>query len=133
MLSRVQLFETPWTVAHQAPLSLGFSRQEHWSGLSCPSLPTTDICTFVYLNVNFENRKYILIVKNFKCTWWHMFKSVPPTPFVKFYEKYYRNFDYNCIGFRDLDELVFLWYWVLLPMKRWSVSCLGFISFTRLS
>ena len=27
---------TPWTVAHQAPLSMGFSRQEHWSGLPCP-------------------------------------------------------------------------------------------------
>ena len=36
-LSPVQLFETPWTVAHQAPLSLGFSRQEYWSGLSFPS------------------------------------------------------------------------------------------------
>ena len=29
------LFATPWTVAHQAPLSMGFSRQECWSGLSC--------------------------------------------------------------------------------------------------
>ena len=29
-------FATPWTVAHQAPLSLGFSRQEHYSGLPCP-------------------------------------------------------------------------------------------------
>ena len=28
--------ETPWTVAHQAPLSMGFSRQEYWSGLPCP-------------------------------------------------------------------------------------------------
>ena len=27
---------TPWTVAYQAPLSMGFSRQEYWSGLSCP-------------------------------------------------------------------------------------------------
>ena len=27
----------PWTVAHQAPLSMGFSRQEYWSGLPCPS------------------------------------------------------------------------------------------------
>ena len=36
-LSRVQLFVTPWTVAYQAPLSLGFSRQEHWSGLPFPS------------------------------------------------------------------------------------------------
>ena len=31
--SHVQLFETPWTVAHQAPLSMGFSKQEYWSGL----------------------------------------------------------------------------------------------------
>ena len=36
-LSRVQLFATPWTVAHQAPLSMGFSRQEDWSGLPFPS------------------------------------------------------------------------------------------------
>ena len=34
--SRVQLFAVPWTIAHQAPLSLGFSRQEHWSRLLCP-------------------------------------------------------------------------------------------------
>ena len=32
-LSRVQLFATPWTVAYQAPPSMGFSRQEYWSGL----------------------------------------------------------------------------------------------------
>ena len=36
-LSRVQLFGTPWTVARQAPLSMGFSRQESWSGLPFPS------------------------------------------------------------------------------------------------
>ena len=36
-LSRVWLFATPWTVAYQAPLSLGFSRQEYWSGLPFPS------------------------------------------------------------------------------------------------
>ena len=35
--SRVQLCETPQTAAHQAPPSLGFSRQEHWSGLPFPS------------------------------------------------------------------------------------------------
>ena len=34
--SRVQLFATPWTVAHQGPLSMGFSRQEYWSGLPFP-------------------------------------------------------------------------------------------------
>ena len=35
-LSRVRLFGTPWTVARQAPLSMGFSRQEYWSGLPFP-------------------------------------------------------------------------------------------------
>ena len=36
-LSRVRLFVTPWTVAHQAPLSVEFPRQEYWSGLPFPS------------------------------------------------------------------------------------------------
>ena len=36
LFSRVGLFVTPWTVADQAPLSVGFSRQEYWSWLSCP-------------------------------------------------------------------------------------------------
>ena len=36
-LSRVRLFETPWTIAHTAPPSKGFSRQEYWSGLPFPS------------------------------------------------------------------------------------------------
>ena len=35
--SRVRLFVISWTAAHQAPLSMGFSRQEHWSGLPFPS------------------------------------------------------------------------------------------------
>ena len=36
-LSRVRLFATPWTVAYQASQSMGFSRNEYWSGLSFPS------------------------------------------------------------------------------------------------
>ena len=36
LLSYVQLFATPWTAAYQAPLSMGFSRQEYWSGLPFP-------------------------------------------------------------------------------------------------
>ena len=35
-LSHVQILATLWTVAHWAPLSMGFSRQEYWSGLPCP-------------------------------------------------------------------------------------------------
>ena len=46
LLSRVRLLATPWTAAHQAPLSMGFSRQEYWSRLPFPSpgdLPDTGI------------------------------------------------------------------------------------------
>ena len=45
-LSPVRLFVTPWTVAHQAPPSMEFSRQEYWSGLQFPSprdLPDPEI------------------------------------------------------------------------------------------
>ena len=36
LLSHVQLFAAPWTVAHQVPLSMEFSRQEYWRGLPFP-------------------------------------------------------------------------------------------------
>ena len=39
LLSHVQLFATPWTLGHQAPLSIGFSRWKYWSGLPFPSWP----------------------------------------------------------------------------------------------
>ena len=41
VLSHVQLFVTSWTVAHQAPPSMGFSRQEYWNRL--PSAPPGDL------------------------------------------------------------------------------------------
>ena len=37
-LSHIRLFATPWTAAHQAPLSMGFSRREYWRGVPLPSL-----------------------------------------------------------------------------------------------
>ena len=45
LLSCVQLFATPWTAAYQAPLSMGFSRQEYWSGVPLPS-PVVFLCRF---------------------------------------------------------------------------------------
>ena len=54
-LSHVQLFVTPWTIACQAPLSMGFSRQEYWSKLSCPF-------SGVLLNPGFEPRSSALQV-----------------------------------------------------------------------
>ena len=48
-VSRVRLSVTPWTMDHQAPLSMGFSRQEYWSGLPFPSQIKEPIQYF-YLN-----------------------------------------------------------------------------------
>ena len=47
--SRVQLCVTPWTAAHQAPLSTGFSRQEHRSRLPCPSPCFSSCSKNIYL------------------------------------------------------------------------------------
>ena len=47
MLSRIQLFATLWTIACQAPLSMEFSRQEYWSGLSFP-IPLITILEYSY-------------------------------------------------------------------------------------
>ena len=60
-LSRVLLFVTPWTAAYQAPPSMGFSRQEYWSGLPLPSLPK-DSCrssqTYRYFHDHYQNTSF---------------------------------------------------------------------------
>ena len=49
-LSRVQLLVTPWTVAHQAPPSMGFSRQEYWSGVPLPSPHHLETQIYMYMD-----------------------------------------------------------------------------------
>ena len=60
--SRVQLFETPWTVTRQAPLSMRFSRQGHWSGLPCPppeGLPDPGMETACLMSVSCIGRQVL--------------------------------------------------------------------------
>ena len=53
--SRVWLLATPWTAAHQAPPSIGFSRQEYWSGVPLPSpIPPHDLAHYVFFNILFH-------------------------------------------------------------------------------
>ena len=56
-LSRARLLATPWTAAHQAPPSMGFSRQKYWSGLPLPS-PKDKLLS--YDTVVYSNMKLIL-------------------------------------------------------------------------
>ena len=51
LLSRVRLLATPWTAAYQAPPSMGFSRQEYWSGVPLPSLLSCTSCLYI-LEIN---------------------------------------------------------------------------------
>ena len=52
-LSHVRLLATPWTVAYKAPLSMGFFRQDYWSGLPFPSPGEyTQMCSEVYFSFN---------------------------------------------------------------------------------
>ena len=74
--SHVQLCGTPWTAANQAPLSLGFSRHEHWSGSPFPLLLAKDAELFVYFCVIFYMvlqllLLYVLIVFMFVCLHFH--------------------------------------------------------------
>ena len=63
LLSCIRLFVTPWTTAHQAPSSMGFSRQEYWSGVPLPSLNVRhrflEINTLIETTNSSSYRKYI--------------------------------------------------------------------------
>ena len=66
-LSRVRLFATPWSAAYQAPPSMGFSRQEYWSGVPLPSPDSVCNCplTTSYPGTFREHRKVKKPVRSF--------------------------------------------------------------------
>ena len=63
-LSRVWLFATPWSAAYQAPPSMGFSRQEYWSGVPSPSLvlETYYVLIQCFSNMIYRPREMIILV-----------------------------------------------------------------------
>ena len=72
-LSRVRLFATQWTVAGQAPLSMGFPRQEHWSGLPFPSprdLPDLGIetgllyCRHIFYGLSHQRSSFLRVTNS---------------------------------------------------------------------
>ena len=72
-LSRVQLLATLWTAAYQAPPSMGFSRQEYWSGVPLPSL------TYDYKKLYILDVSVCICIKNtffkIRSHVWHMISS----------------------------------------------------------
>ena len=83
-LSCVRLFATPWTVAYQAPPSMGFSRQEHWSGLPLPS-PSRNPTHYILTVYNNDGAKSLLILK---------YRTPPPqNHFIILESKYPRGYN----------------------------------------
>ena len=81
LLSCVQLFSTPWTIAHQAPLSIGFSRQEYWYGwpflspgdLSHPGIePTSPEMAGGLFTTEPPGKSPIILIQ-----WWNLAKRRP--------------------------------------------------------
>ena len=58
-LSHVRLLATPWTAARQAPPSMGFSRQEYWSGLPLPYYKTNSVLTLLFWSQKLESLSWM--------------------------------------------------------------------------
>jgi len=76
-LSCVRLFETPWTADHQATPSMGFSRQESWSGVPLPS----PVFVYTYCNFSLSFTIFGGILKAWKSSLLNLFNSVSPQCF----------------------------------------------------
>ena len=108
LLSRVRLFATPWTVAYQALLSMGFSRQRYWSGLPFPSQedlpdpgmepwsPTLQADVSLVLFI-ISGRWTLLVIK---CIF------PPPSPPQKGSNKYKVNMDSKMLSLMKTPSLV---------------------------
>ena len=65
LLSRVRLLATPWTAAHQAPPSVGFSRQEYWSRVPLPSPNPLSVVSFAIIFSHSEGSLFTLLIVSF--------------------------------------------------------------------
>ena len=100
-LSRVWLLVTPWTAAFQAPPSMGFSRQEYWSGVPLPSLMTN-------LDSIFKSRDITLPTKV------RLVKAMV-FPVMRSFKIYcLSNFEYVILRICNNILLIIVWSWILI-------------------
>ena len=138
-LSRVWLFATPWTVAYQDPQSMGFSRQEYWSGLPFPSLgifPTQGLnlgllhCRQTLYRLSYQgikltqcNRRTPVLNSRFVTVSKLNFNDLFPIQRIILRGN---NFDVKRQSLKRWQKLAKVrnkvWgkYWCLTPMARWS-------------
>ena len=76
--SCVRLLATPWTAAHQAPPSMGFSRQEYWSGVPSPSLwPRGDSAKYMLTCSCAQHLAWVIPREPWSCSWLRTILPIP--------------------------------------------------------
>ena len=89
LLSRIQLLATPWTAAYQAPPSMGFSRQEYWSGVPLP-IVLCNCITCRFSNYHNQNTELFHCLKDSWCysLWSHPFFDFLMKILISFTQQY---------------------------------------------
>ena len=102
-LSRVWLFATPWTLAYQDPQSMGFSRQEYWSGLPFPSP--------IHSPKKTTNRKCTCWISTYKAAWINFIPVIllPPCGVIAWCWKFYLHQEHLGYGHWAFS------FWTILP------------------
>ena len=133
-LSRVRPSATPWTAAFQAPLSMGFSRQEYWSGVPLPSLISGKfIYLYIYINQIFCNEHLFLynkkskslirqgkqnpeIVSSLSVACWHEKSSKPLSQGIYWGKE---------VPWLFIGDFFSGWHFVscLFPQNSWPLTC----------
>ena len=116
--SRVWLIVTPWTAAYQAPPSMGFSRQEYWSGLSLPS-PLGSVRVMLGPNKTCKEAGTSLRrIMRLKKLSWTAFQSTQSLPLVVALSPQKTSFSFVSTN-QLLHDPIFLWnkYWFSMHVQ----------------
>ena len=124
-LSRVRLFATPWTAAYQAPLSMGLSRQDYWSGVPLPSLNIWSTYPLIIILVFFVCISPFILTL-FLCTCRHFYWIICLMP-CQFYQ-YFRESSceflilYHCILYINIYSHIYLLllFFFFFPLLKYA-------------